>query len=155
MADITLVWDEEQQYCDINLESINNGKEAVDLTSGDDLITAVMVSLLSDRVANDDWSYSRDKRGWWGDAEISSPLGSRLWQLSILPVNDDQTYLAMAEGYVTEALEWLIEDSVCKEITCTASFLDSQKTKLNLDVKLTKPDDSVIRYGYVWDQEIF
>lgn len=150
MADFKLVWDETAQACDLELETINNGTQDVDLVSQDDLITATLISLLSDRVADDDWSYTLDKRGWWCDAYNERPLGSRLWQLDILPTSDDATYLTRAQGYVTEALSWLVDDRICKSVDCVASFTDTHKTKLNLDITLTKADDSQIRYAYVW-----
>ena len=50
---------------------------------GDDLITALTVSLFTDRRAADDDELldgSDDRRGWWGD-NAAAPLGSRLWML--------------------------------------------------------------------------
>lgn len=153
--DIKLTFNEEEQYCDISLESINAGTAdvtTVDVNTGDDLITAAMVSLLSDRVADADWTYSTDKRGWWGDADNQQPIGSRLWQLGVLPTADDTTYLAMAEGYVIEALAWLINDGICKDITCTPSFTSAAATDLYLQVTFTKPDNTITTYAYVWSE---
>lgn len=149
--DYKLVYDETNQYCDVELETINDGKNVIDITDGGDLITAVLISLLSDRVADSDWTLASDKRGWWADSENELPIGSRLWQLSMLPTSDSEVYLSRAEGYVKEALEWLINDNICKEVNCTASFLDIAYKHLNLDISLVKADNSVIRYEYVWN----
>ncbi|MBS1023503.1 phage GP46 family protein [Gluconobacter cerinus] len=114
------------------------------------LITAALVSLLSDRVADSDWTYTLDKCGWWGDANNQQPIGSRLWQLASLPSSNTETYLAMAEGYATESLAWMVNDGVCKDVTCTASFTDSKSQELYLNVTFTKPDNSILTYAYVW-----
>lgn len=140
MADYKLTYIDEKQYCDIDLTE-----------EGDDLITSVLISLLSDRVADDDWIYSTDKRGWWADAGRSQPLGSRLWQLEYLPSIDSDLYLARAEGYAREALTWLVDDGVCKEIDVKASFVDSHAKHLNLDVTMVKADSTTLKYRYVWN----
>lgn len=148
MADYTLTYDVTKQTCDIDIESINNNQK-VDIETGQDLITAVMISLLCDRAADDDWTWSLDKRGWWGDADNDRPIGSKLWTLAYLPASDDQTYLGRAEGYVIEALSWLIDDGICKDVTCKATYADSD---LMLNITLTKADDSTLQYAYLWSQ---
>lgn len=151
MADFKLSYNELNQSADLDLEYINS-QTIVDIETGNDLITSVIISLLSDRVADDDWTYTLDKRGWWGDAENARPIGSNLWQLSILPTSNTQEYLMRAESYANSALQWLVDDGVCKTVSCTASFVSGSANKhLNLDVTLTKADSSVLRYAYVWN----
>jgi len=148
--DYKLIYDEEKQACDISLETINNN-QIVDVQDGGDLINAVLISLLSERAAESDWTTTLDKRGWWGDADNERQLGSRLWQLEYLPVDDSSVYLGTAEGYVIEALTWLVDDRICKNVSCSASFVDQAERHLNLDITLTKADNQEIRYSYVWD----
>lgn len=150
MADFKTVWNETNQYCDFELETINNGATDVDVETGNDLISAVLISLMCDRVADEDWSYSLDKRGWWADVYNERTIGSRLWQLSYLPVTDPDLYLSTARAYVIEALTWLVDDNVAKEIDCVASFVDTKRTNLNLDITITKADNSILKYAYVW-----
>lgn len=150
MADFKLSYNESKQSADLDLDYINNST-IVDVETGDDLITSVIISLLSDRVADNDWSYTLDKRGWWGDSENARPIGSSLWQLSILPTSNTQEYLMRAESYANSALQWLVDDNVCKSVSCVASFVDTRNRHLNLDVTLTKADSSVLRYSYVWN----
>ncbi|GLP89603.1 phage GP46 family protein [Gluconobacter frateurii] len=151
MADFKLSFNESEQCADLDLEYINQ-TVPVDVETGNDLITSVIISLLSDRVADSDWTYTLDKRGWWGDAENSRLMGSSLWQLSVLPTANTQEYLMRAEGYANSALQWLVDDNICKTVECVASFVDARNTHLNLDITLTKADSSVLRYSYVWDR---
>ncbi|MBS1015400.1 phage GP46 family protein [Acetobacter persici] len=148
MADYTLIYDETKQTCDIDIASINSNQK-VDVETGQDLITAIQISLLSDRAAEADWTYSLDKRGWWGDADNDRPLGSKLWTLAYLPAANTQTYLGRAEGYAIEALSWLIDDGICKDVDCDASYADSD---LMLNITLTKADNSTLQYAYLWSQ---
>ncbi|ASV34410.1 phage baseplate protein [Candidatus Hamiltonella defensa] len=50
------------------------------MTSGDDLDTAVFISLFTDQQARADDTYDGDdRRGWWGDLGEDYCIGSRLW----------------------------------------------------------------------------
>lgn len=152
MADIKLLWNEEKQECDIDLETINNGKEIIDVDSGDDLITAILISLLSNASAESDWSYSLDKYGWCCDSDIERPVGSLLWQLSYQPVQNNETYIAMSNGYIQEALSWLIEDNICKDVSVESSIVGDTGKSLLINVTVVKADDSVLQYSYIWKQ---
>lgn len=151
MADIKLIWDEENQSCDISLEGINNSKEYVDVDTGDDLKTACLVYLLSDATAEDEWQYTFDKRGWCCDTDFERPIGSKIWQLSYMPVQDDNTYISTANSYVTEALSWLIDDNICKNVSVNSSLSGTFQKKLQINVSLTKADNTNIQYSYVWN----
>lgn len=152
MADIKLVWDEQKQNCDIDLETINNGKETVDIDSGHDLITSVLISLLCNATAESDWTYTFDKYGWHGDSDFERPVGSRLWQLSYLPIQDNNTYIAMANGFVTEALAWLVDDNICKSVDVNSSIVGTTRKNLHINITMTKADNSVLQYSYIWNQ---
>lgn len=106
MSDISTVW----------VPALGRGDwvmAGADLKSGNDMVTAVLISLFTDRIANTDdvvSDASGDPRGWWADAGEQYPIGSRLWLLE----RDKQTdlTLAAAKDYITEALQWLIDDGV-------------------------------------------
>src|SRR5687767_5037389 len=77
-----------------------------DLLSGEDLETAIILSLFTDRraKADDILDDPNDKRGWWGDtySEIANDkIGSRLWLLSRAKITN--TTLNRAREYVSEA----------------------------------------------------
>jgi len=82
------------------------------LQNGNDLVTAILISLFTDRVAATDDVIpdgTNDPRGWWGD-DPDRPIGSRLWLLR--RVKQTTETLALAQGYIAEALQWLIDDGV-------------------------------------------
>ncbi len=63
MTDITTIWDEEQSIGDWQ-----SGQG--DLLSGNDLETAILISLFTDRLARADDDFDGDdRRGWWGDTD--------------------------------------------------------------------------------------
>lgn len=108
--DIKIIWNQDFFEGDI---SYSNG----DLIREDGLETAVLMSLFTDRRASiEDFlpdPSNLDLHGWWGDQITDSPgdeIGSKLWLLS--RSKTDQETLIRAESYITEALEWLIEDEV-------------------------------------------
>lgn len=105
MSDITTVWSPQQGRGDWLLEGPA-------LQAGNDLQTSVFISLFTERVANPDDAIldgTNDPRGWWGD-EMHYPIGSRLWLLE--RAKQDQSTLFRARDYMTEALQWLIDDGV-------------------------------------------
>jgi len=106
MSDTTIVWDSATGYGDWQLVDTQ-------LLTGNDLHTAVLISLFTDRVANPDDVIpdgTTDPRGWWGDDPAGPPIGSRLWLLSRAKQTTDT--LNHAKDYITEALQWLIDDGV-------------------------------------------
>jgi phage gp46-like protein len=106
MSDISTIW----------VPALSRGDWQVagaDLAKGNDLVTAVLISLFTDRIANEDDEIpdgTSDPRGWWADAGERYPIGSRLWLLS----REKQTAetAARANDYIVEALQWLIDDGV-------------------------------------------
>ncbi|MBC8984102.1 phage GP46 family protein [Pseudomonas lurida] len=128
--------------------TISNGA----LASSDDLGTAVLISLFSDRQANDDDVIpdgSADRRGWWGDLDQDKPLGSRLWLLSRSTLSDEVAKLAVI--YAKEALQWLIDDLVADSVTVTATP-DGVKTLLVSVTINRKSGAQSYQYGWAWNQ---
>ena len=92
-----------------------------DLASEDTLASAVLVSLLCDRLAASyEVKASEDRRGWWADtfADDSHLTGSRLWLLE----REKQLpgVVKRCQQYCEEALQWMIEDGLASAITVTA-----------------------------------
>ncbi|RXE49222.1 phage GP46 family protein [Chromohalobacter israelensis] len=129
-----------------------------DLATDDGLRTAVALSLLSDRRANDDDVLpdnaglgSGDRRGWWADAiaEIDGDKwGSRLWLLCREKTLDDVR--RRAETYAREALAWLLEDRIASAVEIEATT--ESRDVLWLAIAIERGDGTRIadRYQYVW-----
>jgi phage gp46-like protein len=97
------------------------------LATDDTLDTSVLVSLLTDRVADpgDTLPFgTTDRRGWWADTAFlqqqgDNPpdlIGSKLW----LRVNGllTQANLNQMGQDVLQSLQWMIEDGVAQSVTC-------------------------------------
>jgi phage gp46-like protein len=106
MADITTVWDVMRSRGDWVISG-------ADLLSGDDLSSAILISAFTDRTALPDDAIpdgTTDPRGWWGDISQLYPIGSRLWLLDRAKQTNET--LRRAYDYLTECLQWLIDDGV-------------------------------------------
>lgn len=125
-----------------------------DLATDDGLRTAVALSLLCDRRAEEDDIIpdgTDNRRGWWADAiadQDGDKWGSRLWLLS--REKELPEVRRRAEAYAEEALDWLLDDGVVSEIVVTAETLN--RTVLWLRVDIQRGDGTRIsdRYQYVW-----
>ena len=126
-----------------------------DLETESGVRTAVIISLFSDRRANDDDVLpdpnSTDKRGWWGD--LAPPdvdgdqIGSRLWLLS--REKTIASTIPKTKGYITESLEWMLEDKIAKKVEVE---VERQGTPGNdilaFAVAIHMPDDSIYTYDF-------
>ena len=126
----------------------------LDLLGADWLVSAVWMSLGTDRRAQQDDvipNGSNDKRGWWGDTYRPRQIGSRLWLLSRekqLPET-----LRRAEEYAQEALQWLIDDKVVSSFHITATWLN-KRGFMQLLIIVNKPDGTQHRYEYIWSEHV-
>lgn len=96
-----------------------------DLKTEQGLETAVMISLFTDRRANDDDILpevnSDDKRGWWGDQTSNiedDQIGSRLWLLDRAKTTEEN--IVRCKQLVRESLQWMIDDGVFIKMTVDA-----------------------------------
>ena len=130
-----------------------------DLDTDEGLGTAVIISLFTDARASDDDPIPNanndqgyiDKRGWWGD--LANPevegdqIGSKLWLLE--RAKTTQENLNKAEDYALQALQWLIDDGIAKEVTVTAERTKiGENEVLALSVEITKVDGNQINYSF-------
>ena len=117
MADVTTFW---------NVQGASGDWALIpgDLQGGDDLETATLISLFTDRLALASDTIpdgTTDRRGWWADLGQDYPIGSRLWLLARAK-QVPQTLLD-AQNYCTEALQWMIADGVAAKVAVAASFI--------------------------------
>ena len=142
MSDISTIW--KQTHGDWQLVG-------ADLASGDDLATAVLTSLFTDRVAHIDDVIpdgSTDPRGWWGD-DPTVPIGSRLWLIFRSKATQDT--VASAQNYAEEALQWMVDDGV---IAGSDVYVEWQvPSTLAMRVTLFKNDGTkqTIAFAWVWN----
>ncbi|BCF96641.1 hypothetical protein PPGU19_012100 [Paraburkholderia sp. PGU19] len=104
MADISITWDASNGRGDWTM----NGPV---LATGNDIETAILISIFSDRMAEPDDVIpdgTNDPRGWWADDEV--PIGSRMWLLQ--RAKQTGTTLQRAYDYLAEALKWMVDDGV-------------------------------------------
>jgi phage gp46-like protein len=149
MGDIALQWDLDAGGADLYLEDD-------DLASDEGLRTAVLLSLFTDRRADEADvlpGEDDDRRGWWADefAAIEGDLfGSRLWLLDRGKILSDTA--ARAKSFAEEALAWLIEDRVASAIDVQV-LIDGHV--LSMVVVITRPtgDEATYRFSHVWEGE--
>ncbi|MGP0906915.1 phage GP46 family protein [Serratia sp. CY76391] len=144
MSDITTVWLDDGSAGDWQ---VMQG----DLLNGNDLYTAIYISLFTDRQArdDDDLDGSRDRRGWWGDLGEDVPIGSRLWLLRRQKLT---TAVAIkAEDFANEAVRWLIDDGVVSAITTTAQIIYPRTFVLTLNYQEPGEDKANVKFAWVWE----
>lgn len=145
MSDISSWWNTDTLCADWKS---GNG----DLLSGDDLQSAIMISLFTDRLAHSDDDYDDEhRRGWWADTGTDGFIGSRLWLLRRQKLT---TQVAKkAEDYAREALAWLITDGVVSDIQIRTQIVWPQR--LNMVIRYHRPDSGAedLRFYWVWEKQ--
>lgn len=131
------------------------GLDGKNLSTDPGLETAVVISLFTDRRAeNDDTlpDWSGDRRGWWADVYSeyeNDRIGSRLWQLArekTMP-----SVLERAKEYAREALTWMIEDGLVAELLVEAER--GRGDILGLSIDIIKPSGELVNFIYqdIWE----
>ncbi len=148
LADLALTWSNTTGDADLSL--IDS-----DLASDRGLMTAVALSLFSDRRANDDdvppSGDPRDRRGWWADqfSEVEGDkIGSLLWLLD-RSKRTNETVLR-AKQYASEALAWMIDDRVVASVDVTVEVVGGA---LLFAIGLQRPgrDPVTFRFAHTWN----
>lgn len=142
MPDISIVWDAANSRGDWQ-------QLGPDLLTGNDLQTAVLLSLFTDRAANSDDVIpdgTGDPRGWWGDLDEDSPIGSRLWLLD--RSKQTQEVLNNARDYIVEALQWLVDDGVVASMDVQTEW--TRDTFLGAQIALYQPAGPNVSLTYAW-----
>lgn len=128
--------------------------DGYDLKSDNGLQTAVIISLFTDRRANDDDALPAgdDRRGWWADAFLDvedDRIGSRLWLLN--REKQMQRVVIRAREYAEEALQWLVDDGVAKRVTVETEVV--RDGVLGLLAKIDRPDGTAIdfQFDHIWE----
>ena len=148
MQDISLAWNQQLMAFDVVMQTSEQG---TDLQGDDGLLTAIMVSLFTDRRAKADdplpderVGQPSDLRGWWGDYLTqegeSILIGSRLWLLhreKEMPV-----VVARAREYAQEALQWLLNGGYVKQLSVQAHHVS--RGYLGISVQALQPNGNIL-----------
>lgn len=144
MPDIAISWDNAHSRGDWTLVGAL-------LAIGNDLDSAILISIFSDRMAQPGDVIpdgTNDPRGWWADDDV--PIGSRMWLLS----RSKQTLqtLQRAYDYLAEALQWLIDDGVVGRFDINTQWV--RRGMLGAQITAYKQDGTLLttgRYTWVWN----
>lgn len=139
MSDITISWSAADGRGDWTIAP------GGDLDTGDDLATAILLSLFTDRQANADDAIpdgTTDRRGWWGDPEI----GSRLWLLD--RSKQTEAVRRKAADYIAEALQWLVDDGVVARFDIAVAW--ERRSFLGATVIAYRTDGRSVAVSYAW-----
>lgn len=146
MADIKTVFIDIEKGADFALSSLL-------LEEDDGLDTAVILSLFTDRRADDDDIIPGgvdDKRGAWIDsfAEVEGDqFGSRLWLLESAKLIPET--VNRVREYCHEALKWLIDDGVAKALNISAEIIRHHPLGIiKAQIDILKPDGTTARYKF-------
>jgi phage gp46-like protein len=124
------------------------------LAEDDSLETVVLLSLFTDAPATAEEitrAGEGEQRGWWAHADTvragGRVYGSKLWLL-----RRGKTTLATlraAEGYVVEALTWLVDLKIAAKIEVLATRPASGV--MALDIRITRPQKLLPPFVALWN----
>ena len=142
MSDISTIWNVD--------ESVGDWVQAgAMLQSGDDLVTAIYISLFTDRTARADDEIpdgTTNRRGWWGDVDQKYQLGSRLWLLSRAKQTNET--LLRARDYINEALKWMVDDGIVVKFNVRTEW--TRPGMLGAQVTAYKKDGASVSQRFEW-----
>lgn len=121
-----------------------------DLLADDSIRPAVLVSLLEDRENPD--ALATERRGSWQDVLWVDPAdrsGSLLWLL--VPGKRTAGALVDAKRAVEQALAWMVEDGVARQVIATASY--DARDLLQVLIEIHQPTGiQRIRLAPLWQE---
>ena len=133
------------------------------LDDTEDLVTAVRLALLTDRLAapRDDLPDidSDDRRGWWGDHEAESiwggwPIGCKNWLLArakiVGPEARQGSTLVRAETYTHDALRPLVEQRICSHIAVSAERVGRERIDVTVKLYRGPLKEIELRFQDLW-----
>lgn len=121
------------------------------LATGNDLETAILISLFTDRQAARDDEIpdgTTNPRGWWGDLDSDTQIGSRLWLLSRAKQTTET--LQRANDYIAEALQWLIDDGVVASFDIVVEWTAASRLGALIVAHKTSGTTTSVAYQSLW-----
>jgi phage gp46-like protein len=137
---------------DLALSQSANGRFDLDFSGNDlhltdSLKNAVLLSLgiwASGRVSDGNAVLEPQISGWWGSSLDDIELGSTIWKSFSDKVGEP--VLDKIDAAVTQALKWMIDDGVAKDVVPDTSILS--KNSVEIVVKIVRPDSSEEEYKW-------
>jgi Mu-like prophage protein gp46 len=137
---------------DLALSQSANGRFDLDFSGNDlhltdSLKNAVLLSLgiwASVRVPDGNAVLEPQISGWWGSSLDDIELGSTIWKSFSDKVGEP--VLDKIDAAVTQALKWMIDDGVAKDVVPDTSILS--KNSVEIVVKIIRPDSSEEEYKW-------
>jgi phage gp46-like protein len=133
MTDVALRWITDEARADAVVT-------AEDLLADDGLQSAVLLSLMCDRRADDNDVLppgETERRGWWADQFSGiegDRIGSKLWLLK--RERRTRQTLLRARQYSLDSLQWMIDDKIVARIECQTGYSTVAKlTNANVGIK--------------------
>jgi phage gp46-like protein len=118
------------------------------LATGNDIETAILISIFSDRMANPGDVIpdgTGDPRGWWADDDVR--IGSRMWLLRRAKQTAKTQQLAY--DYLAESLQWMIDDGVVARFDITTQWVSTGM--LGAVIVAWSPTGTLLSKGqYAW-----
>lgn len=118
-----------------------------DLLTDDGLLSAVIISLFTNRLADpgDELPAGEPERqGWWADATLpggKDRIGSKLWLLrreKQLP-----TVVARAQEYAQEALAWIVDEGRANAVEVIADVPAQGVLRISVRLSMAAGDQTV------------
>lgn len=92
-------------------------------------------------------AFGEDLGGYWGDAFLENPLGSRLWLLRRSALTSETRQ--RARDYAVEALRWLVLEGIASSVEVETAI--PERGRLALYVTVTREGETPSRFQYVWE----
>ncbi len=152
-------WDTAENLGDWRVAPAKDAVNPGGLDASQQLATAVIISLFTDKRAPDGWRPDViDRRGWWGDAVASEgeepeEIGSHLWLLRNEVATEQVA--ERARLYAIEALAWMLRDQVAASVTVTAGLIEDPRRGVWLDVQIAGRDGALVysqRFARLWQE---
>lgn len=163
MPDIRVVNVESVLPTLVTMDWLQTSTNLLDETN--ELATAVMVALGSDRRANADDELpdpdNDDRRGWWGDTDAETiwggwSIGSRLWLLERAKISDQfsrqGSTVDRAEMYVREALEPLVKAKIASRIDVIAARVGIDRIGVTATIYRGPLPTIELRFQSLWNE---
>jgi phage gp46-like protein len=117
------------------------------LSYGNDLATAVIISIFTDAQADPSDvipDNTTDPRGWWG-----GEIGSRVWLHARGKATPDLPGVVQQD--VSDCLQWMIDDGVATGIDVAAAYTGAGQMVLQVTVRRGNGASLSLQFSNLWD----
>ncbi len=117
------------------------------LVVGEELLTAVLISLFTDAEAELDDTIpdgTDDPRGWW-----AGPIGSKLWLRVRSKATASVPALVMHD--IEQALAWLIEDGIAAAVEVATEWARPTMLGVRVVIRRSSGDVRALSFSNLWE----